>query len=204
MKKFFKIIGATIAAIIMLPLLITIILAIFGVDLSTDTEQSLKADLTKTEEELPISEVSVSKEETVTEEKPFFIPGLKPVDVYLNMENKGFNTKSSHTDFGHSWKSKFSQSGIDYEVITYSSDDDYVESVSATAIITPPKKAVATQHFLEFVASIPYENAKPEEAAKWVANHFNNDGDSTVIAGVLYKVQAPTDYVRMLRISKAN
>jgi hypothetical protein len=133
-----------------------------------------------------------------------YITGLSPVDVYLNMEKQGFKTeKQLGGEYGNSWTSKHSSAGIDYTVDVFSSNIDNVESVRATAIIdVVNKKIIATQQFFQFVSSLPYENAKPEEATKWVANNFNEDKASTIIGDVKFTIYAPSLAVRMLGMEK--
>lgn len=131
-----------------------------------------------------------------------YIPGLSPVDVYLNLEKQGFNTEDFFdAKHGNLWISKYSIPGIDYRVDTFSYNAENVVSVSATAMVdVGGKDIVATKQFFQFVSTLPYKNANPEEAASWVDKNFNNNGATTEIGGVTFIMTAPTQYVRMLRV----
>jgi hypothetical protein len=146
-----------------------------------------------------------AESETTTEEMSNFINGLNPVDVYMNMEKQGFKTeKQLGGEYGNAWTSTMSYDGMDCKVETFSSNVNNVESVTATAMIdVTSKKIIATKQFIQFVATLPYENAKPEDAANWVDKNFNNDKASIIIGDAKFTIYAPSVAVRMLRIEKA-
>lgn len=137
-----------------------------------------------------------------TTEVTKYIKGLAPVDVYLNMEKQGFTTdKNLSGEYGNSWSSKKSIEGIDYIVETYSSNIDNVESVKATAIIDLTIKNIeSTKQFLKFVATLPYDNAKPQEASDWIENNFNKDKSNITFGDVKMTIYAPSKAARMLII----
>jgi hypothetical protein len=143
--------------------------------------------------------------ETTANESSKFINGLNPVDVYLNMEKQGFKTdKQLGSEYGNTWTNTKSYAGIDYNVVTFSSNIENVESVRATAMIdVTAKKIVATKQFIQFVATLPYENAKPEEAANWVDKNFDNDKANTTIGSAKLTIYAPSVALRMLTIERA-
>lgn len=142
---------------------------------------------------------------TTSNETQKFIKGLNPVDVYLNMEKQGFTTdKQLGGEYGNIWTNTKSYAGIDYKVETFSSNIKNVESVRATAMIdVTAKKIIATKQFFQFVATLPYENAKPEEAASWVDKNFDNDKATTTIGSAKFTIYAPSVAVRMLTIERA-
>lgn len=131
-----------------------------------------------------------------------YIPGLSPTDVYLNLEQRGFKTeKSFNSEFGNLWTSTHSVVGIDYRVEVFSYNIENVVSIEATAMVDANEKdIVATKQFIQLVSTVPYENANPEQAAKWVDENFNNHKATTQIGGVTFTMIAPTQYVRMLLI----
>lgn len=134
-----------------------------------------------------------------------YIPGLQPVDVYLNFEKQGFETKKSlGGDYGSSWVSTSSEIGIDYTVEVYSEKDiTKVSSVKATALLngSVEKDITAVKPFIKYASSLPYTNADPSKAAQWIEDNFNNDKASTVIGGVKFEIFSPTQLVRIMRIS---
>lgn len=131
------------------------------------------------------------------------IPGLEPVDVYLNLEKQGFTTtKFLDSEYGNSWVSKMNIANIDYTVNTFSNDINSVETVRASASVTPPKKIIATQDFFKMISTLPYENSKPQEASIWIENNFDNDKATIEINGVRFTIHAPSNLGRMLDIEK--
>lgn len=142
---------------------------------------------------------------TAVEESNKHISGLAPADMYLNLEKKGFQTKKElGGEYGNSWTSTQSYEGMDLMVETFSFDTETVITISATAMVDVSiKKIEASKQFMKYIATMPYDNAKPEEAAKWVDENFNNDKASTVISGVRFTMYAPSGAARMLNIEKA-
>jgi hypothetical protein len=134
-----------------------------------------------------------------------FINGLAPVDVYLNMEKQSFKTeKQLGGEYGNLWISTISYEGMDCRVETFSSNINNVESVRATAMIDiASKEIIAAKQFIQFVATLPYENAKPEDAVNWIDKNFDNDKASIIIGDAKFTIQAPSVAVRVLLIEKA-
>lgn len=134
------------------------------------------------------------------------IPGLKPVDVYLNLEKRGFTTtKNFSSEYGNSWDCKSSSAGIDYSVNVFSDDVNSVERVRATAMLNgnEKKQIIATKPFLKYVASVPFEGNDPAKFAGWLEKNFNKDKQSLTISAVKFTIYAPTKLLRMLDIEKA-
>ena len=132
------------------------------------------------------------------------IPGLMPADVYLNLEKQGFTTeKQFSSEYGNTWISKKEVEGISFVVTTYSSETENVENVKATATIdSSVKEIVATESFIGYIASLPFENSKPKETMQWVKDNFNNDKASTTVGSVKFTIYAPTEVVRMIIVEK--
>ncbi|NDW11257.1 hypothetical protein [Dysgonomonas sp. 520] len=143
------------------------------------------------------------QESQVTENIEKYINGLEPADVYLNMEQQGFETQYLPNEFGSLWISSKKVQGIDFRVEIYSSNRKNLESVRATAMIDITQKDIqSTQQFLLYVASIPYDSSNYEAVAKWLKDNFNNDKASIVVSGVRFTISAPTKMVRILNIEK--
>lgn len=135
-----------------------------------------------------------------------FIPGLAPVDVYLNFEEEGFKTEKilSGGEFGYTWTNKSNVEGIEYRVTTFSTEIEKVEAVRATAMVDPSiKNIIATKPFLFYIASLPYEKAEPQTVQNWIEANFNNDKASTTVNGVRFTIYAPTKMLRMLDVEKS-
>ncbi len=131
------------------------------------------------------------------------IPGLQPVDIYLNLEKQGFVTdKHYSTEFGNSWDCKNSSTGIDYVVSVFSSDISSVETLKATAMLTgqEDKGIEATKPFLKYIASVPFEGNDPAKVAEWIEDNFDKDKQTLVVSNVRFTIYAPTAFMRMLRV----
>lgn len=139
-----------------------------------------------------------------TTDSTTYINGLAPVDIYLNMEKQDFKTdKQIGGEYSNLWICTKQYGGIDYKVEVYSSNTDNVESVRATAIIDATKVIDAAKPFLQMVSTVPYKDAKPQEAANWINTYFNKDKADTTIGDAKFTILAPSASVRVLTIEKA-
>ena len=123
------------------------------------------------------------------------IPGLKPVDVYGNLENKGFTIKKEiTTDNGCWWYCEKIEGGIKYYVRIYSSDVSSVEQISCDASVTTASNVKNAKSFFQFISSIPYENSEPNKISEWLNTNYNKDKASTIISGVKFSVYTKTEF----------
>lgn len=143
-----------------------------------------------------------SKQATTEKVSYAKIPGLMPVDVYQNMEGKGFTTKKNFSDNGNLWTSTYAGAGISYSVGAFSHDASSVESVQATARVTDVtnKNISAALPFFLFLSSLPYDGSNPTKVGNWLRNNFNNDKSSVTISNVEFTINAPSDFARTLVI----
>jgi len=135
------------------------------------------------------------------EESSPTIPGLVAVDVYGNLEDKGFECDGrSGRAGGMLWDCKVETVSYSHTVSITGRGPTAVESVSATSLdysgSTPDGTA---RDFLAFVASIPYTGASPQAAANWVRQNVGQDGASTVYGGAVFTLRASGD-ARILEI----
>ena len=119
------------------------------------------------------------------------IPGLAPVDVYLNLENVGYECADPE-DVG----SRIVWSCVDpadplARVEIYGPAATSVSSIDATALASAPQS-------LEFIATVPFAGADPDAARSWVADAVRNVGATpleTSFGGVPYRVTSLGDAV---------
>ena len=138
-------------------------------------------------------------------ENPNAIKGLAPVDVYLNLEEKGFTTtKNLGSEYGNSWENSMTSEGITYNVSTFSHDTNTVESIQISVTILPPKKIEASKQFFKYISSLPYENSNPEKTIQWIEDNFYNDKETLIIGDAKFSIYSPTKFARMLVIEKNN
>ncbi len=140
--------------------------------------------------------------ETQTEEtsEPLKLPGLAPVDIYLNMENQGFTTeKNLGGEYGSSWICKNVSGGINYEVSIFSTSTMDVESVTATAMNTDGDPA-ASLSFIKYVSSTPVDGVDRDAVLSWIEKNFNTDKAEYESGDVRYTISAPTKFLRGVNI----
>jgi hypothetical protein len=134
------------------------------------------------------------------------IPGLQPVDVYLNLEKIDFVTeKNISSEYGNSWICKGSDIGIEYTVDMYSQDIVSLENIRATASLTELQYVdiSSTKQFFKYIASVPYDNSNPSQVSAWIDHNFNNDNSSIIVSDVVFTMQVPSNFSRTMIIEKA-
>jgi hypothetical protein len=120
---------------------------------------------------------------------PGNIPGLTPQDVYLDLENRGFECSEPEL-MGHDnevrWTCEKQESQGEYVVEINSSDANSVRLVEARVVSHDPAHADSlAKDFLGYVARTPYEGAQPEEARAWVEQNVGSKV-SAEFGGVSY------------------
>ncbi|MFK5923243.1 MAG: hypothetical protein QM496_13785 [Verrucomicrobiota bacterium] len=131
------------------------------------------------------------------------IPGLVAVDVYGNFTSKGFILKKHFSTTQNEWKVTSDKGNLNHSVGIYGTDPMEITAVtgSITGLGDQAFNTAAAQ-FLGYLASVTYDNAKPETARRWVEENINKTG-STVISGVKFQIFANNKTARILRISAA-
>lgn len=118
---------------------------------------------------------------TPTPEPVEWIPGLTAIDVTGNLEDRGFDCEgprplqtlddwtctSSATDF--SWQIYVSVLG---------DGPQSIRSITASVIDTTGASERSTE-FFGFLATVPYDDASPDEARAWVEDHPRDDAETT-------------------------
>ena len=115
-----------------------------------------------------------------------FIPGIAPVDIYLNLEKIGFATEHIfNADYGYSWISTMRRDGIVYEVSVFSEDADVVQTVRASATVESIYKDITvTQQFFKMIASLPFDSKDPIASSDWINKKFDKDEATLQIGDV--------------------
>lgn len=126
------------------------------------------------------------------------MPGLLPVDVYMNFTNKGF-TLTKRLSSGQCIYSCIKESS--YNTLTvdvYGKTPTDVTAIEAAfgGSSTPGESA---SDFLGYVATMQYDNANPQRAREWVSNHVGTHAVAT-IGGVKFETFSKGS-VRMLVMS---
>jgi hypothetical protein len=143
----------------------------------------------------------VADQKTAVE--PAVILGLQPVDVYLNLTNKGFSKKGpSLIDGTYIIECRKEERGIIYNVAIFGPSVSSVNAIKADVIqSTRPQEETgeAAKDFLGYIASIPFKGSDPAANRQWVEEHV--DGGEATLDGVKFSVNANAPFVRLLKIT---
>lgn len=135
------------------------------------------------------------------------IPGANPVDIYLNLESKGFKIQKQlgGSEKGCFWYCDKSESGFDYNVTIASMAPGEIEQVKISVNINgsdPDKKIIAIKPFLKYVSTLPYEGSDTNKVTNWIEENFNNNKASIVIGGAKFTMNV-SKFMRLVYIEKA-
>lgn len=148
---------------------------------------------------------SAEKETLAKDGLKDFIEGMTPAAIYEQLKTKGFTIDK---DFGNgSGLTVYceKQEGLDEIIVRISSEgaSEMVEVVTTYTNMStsPTNTSELARSILLFIASMPYENSKPEEAKKWVEEHLDKNGETT-IGGIKFTFTVSENKrARVLRIS---
>ncbi len=148
-----------------------------------------------------------------TPAKSKYIPGLQPVDVYLNFTNKGFTLTK---DLGgrdelsggvvNFWYCEETTSQSQSRVTVMGPSATQVESVHAMFTYSGSSASDTDKHardFLAYVATLPYDNARPADAKVWVQSNIGKNAKTT-IGGVSFELFANAPRARILLLQVAS
>jgi hypothetical protein len=125
------------------------------------------------------------------------IPGLMPADVTLNLEQRGFTCTAVRKIVYYERNCKREEGTYLFNVDIGGREPFIVDFIDTTVIqFSSPSNEIAAA-IMGFVATMPYDDAKPLEARAWVENTIPNltgepgDVREMVFAGVTYKLFGP-------------
>lgn len=131
--------------------------------------------------------------------------GIYAVDVYGNLESKGFSVeKLRDSGLGLSaWYCSMTQGNTVYKVDASGESETKVSNVRAT--ITGDRNSIDSMaaQFLGYVASLPYEGSSPNRARAWVESNIGRSA-STEIGGVRFELKSIGNTGRLLLITPAS
>lgn len=159
------------------------------------------------------AEVKAWKEKAKAEDKPTaasaprsgVIPGLAPVDVYLNLESKGFTTKKNFGKEQSDFVCSLEEGGAQYNATIYMPAPGVQDVSVVTAMLLnvgQPEAMTDTQArgFFGYISTLTYNNAAPDEARAWVEANLGKNAE-TSIRGVRFQLFANSPRGRVLRMS---
>jgi hypothetical protein len=140
----------------------------------------------------------------VVQEESAYIPNLAPVDIYLTLEENGFQTEKTLDPVnGCLWKSTKEQAGVEFDVTQFSPKAaDKVQSITATARIAGGNRSIESSEWLiKAIVAAPFQGENTAKAVQWAIENFDQPNAETHIRGLALTLQAPTKFARILRIS---
>jgi len=122
------------------------------------------------------------------------IPGIMPVDVYLNLEQKGFQTAKEFSPCC-TWISTKGDYPSALSVEVYGSNASSVRRINGNdnhfnSLSSP---------FLEKLATLKYDGADPEKASAWVKKNISKNA-KTKFGSVTFEIKKWTTSARTLSI----
>jgi hypothetical protein len=146
---------------------------------------------------------SSTSEATAPQEtaEPQLIPGLAPVDVYLNLEQRGFTVTKDLKPGACSWMCEQLYPSVKFNASVYGPETDVVSFIRGEVMADGVEKtALAGRDFLAFLASIPYDGAESQAAHDFVVQNYDLDSSVARIGGVQFTLRAPSVVYRTLLI----
>jgi hypothetical protein len=129
------------------------------------------------------------------------IPGLMPVDVYLNFTNKGFEKegpRSLSNDMVF-WKVSRSLNDADLQVEIFGKSGSNVYKITAMSTNYGSIQSKTPENFLGYIATLPYKGSNPDKAQNWLEKHINTNA-SIIIGKVKFDTYANSERVRILEM----
>lgn len=171
-----------------------VLFGIAGAFMPKDLPQNNKTGATK--ENKPVEEKESTPKQTKLNFKTcnyaggefYVIPDMKAADVYINFQERGFKINKNIKNEGTDIHCELSTSDVKYDVIITGCTPNKIISVEAMTTDYSGNNLEAVKSFIGFVATLQYENSKPEEARKWVEENINIDGAKTTIGGVTFSI----------------
>lgn len=171
-----------------------VLFGIIGAFMPKDLPQNNKTGATK--ENKPVEEKESTPKQTKLNFKTcnyagsefYVIPDMKAADVYINFQERGFEVNKNIKNEGTDIHCQLSTTDVKYDVIITGCTPSKIISVEAMTTDYSGNNLEAVKSFIGFVATLQYENSKPEEAKKWVEENINTDGAKTTIGGVTFSI----------------
>lgn len=147
----------------------------------------------------------IPDENTGSSKNDYAISGLNPYPSYLALEEMGFSKKTNYGgEYGISWDCTRYDYGISYSVNIYAKDaSSDAQSFRLNIMVEPGIEDISKGLWMmKELSGVKYDTSNPSLARDWVEANYNNDGATITIGDAVYTINAPSDYVRMMTISK--
>jgi hypothetical protein len=158
--------------------------------------------LTPEERETEVRAFSANAAEVEDAPSGRVIPGLMPVDLYLNLEEKGFTTEKRLGGAQKEFRCTLEFAGGEHQATAFGSAASNVTAISAhTTIYGEANTSALAAPFLGYVATLSYDGAEPEQARAWVEANLGKEAE-TMFGPVKFQLFGePPTRTRILRMS---
>jgi hypothetical protein len=156
-------------------------------------------------ESTPFDTSKVALETTSSIIKSPFIPGLGPVDVYLNLEGKGFETTKLFSNYSNEWISRKDEDGMLLIVSTQNNGGaETVDRVKVTATVIDFENRDISEslEFFRYLSSVPFTGNDPQRLLNWLDKQFNKKKSTITVSGVKFTLTSAA-YARIMTIEVA-
>ena len=119
------------------------------------------------------------------------IPGMSPVDIYLDLEKKGYTIDKQYLpNEGTMYNCDLKEFAVTYSVRIFKNEKDLVEEVKIAASLTGQdnKNISAVKPFIKYISTVPYEGSNTAKITQWIEDNFNKDGASIVIGKAKFTI----------------
>lgn len=112
---------------------------------------------------------NVIQKESVTSKN---IPNIKPVDIYLNLTNKGFKKDGpNQVESTYIWNLSNKVGNTNYNVAIHSENNvNSVKSVQGSVMYLD--NSFDPREFLSYISSLPYAGSNPAIVKNWIYKNF--------------------------------
>ena len=147
----------------------------------------------------------VSTTKSNAEMEKLTIAGLEPTLSSLALKQMGFSRETNYGgEYGTSWTCTRIDYGITYVVDIYAPEQaEYAQSFRLNITVEPGIEDIQKGLWMmKQLAGVKYDTSDYTKAEKWVEENYNNDKATIVIGDAEFTIHAPSNYVRILNISK--
>jgi len=137
------------------------------------------------------------------------IPELMPVDIYLNLTNKGFKKigpkdislkEAGHDTIHWNLQLKDGNKLQDVDVFGYTPNNVYKVSALCQNYSSSSFESKC-KDFIVYLSSIPYKDADSKQAMEWIKNNLDEEEAEIIISDVKFTLSRTSERMIMLSIS---
>lgn len=133
------------------------------------------------------------------------IKGLTHADLSVNLERRGFKCSATQGQTMRVYRCEASEAGglVHYDVQYMGANAQNISQITAAVLQygVAPNDRIAAE-FLGYIASIPYDGARPADTRRWAETNVGNDAE-TIVASARFEMRQGNPRARSLVIAAA-